>query len=114
MAGIKQVIARVKAWLSGSSDSPKADYLPPGLYHYQRQRAGERSRIHLRIDPDQHGLLLVNASRVLHLNPTAAYMAYMALEDLPSESAVNRLTQAYRVSESRAHNDYTQFVDELS
>ena len=113
MAGIDQLIARMKAWLSGVSDSPKADYLPPGLYHYQRQQAGERSRIHLRIDPDQHGLLLVNASRVLHLNPTAAYMAYLALEDMPSQRAVSRLTQAYMVSELQARNDYTQFVENL-
>ncbi len=113
MAGFKQLVSRAKAWISGAPDSPKADYLPPGLYHYQRQQAGERSRIHLRIDHDQNGMLLVNASRVLHLNPTAAYMAYLALEDMPAQHAVSRLTQAYMVSEIQARDDYTQFTADL-
>ena len=40
----------------------------------------EKSRIHLRLDPDGHGTLIVNANRILHLNPTAALMAYLILE----------------------------------
>jgi hypothetical protein len=43
-----------------------------GLYHYTRETADEKSRIHLRIDPDGTGTLIVNASSVMHLNPTAA------------------------------------------
>jgi radical SAM protein with 4Fe4S-binding SPASM domain len=113
MAVLNQWIARVQAWLAGASSVPRADYLPPGLYHYQRQQAGERSRIHLRIEPDQNGLLLVNASRVLHLNPTAAFMAYLALEGVPSQQAASRLTQAYTVSVPQALDDYTQFVGDL-
>ena len=40
----------------------------------------EKSRIHLRIDPDGTGTLIVNANRVMHLNPTAAFMAWLILE----------------------------------
>ncbi len=54
--------------------------LAPGLYHYSRIDHDEKSRIHLRLDPDGHGTLIVNANRILHLNPTAALMAYLALE----------------------------------
>jgi hypothetical protein len=54
----------------------------PILEHYERQRLGERSRIHLRIDGDGSGILLVNASRVMHLNPTAAFMAKLALREV--------------------------------
>jgi radical SAM protein with 4Fe4S-binding SPASM domain len=113
MADLKGWIERAKAWLGGASSSRRLDYLPPGLYHYQRQQAGERSRIHLRIDPDQNGLLLVNASRVVHLNPTATFMAYMALEGTSAQQAVNRLTQAYMVAAPQASTDYTQFVNDL-
>jgi radical SAM protein with 4Fe4S-binding SPASM domain len=89
----------------------------PGLYAYERRTADERSRIHLRIDPDGSGLLLVNASRVVHLNPTAALMARLALEDTPDEQAVQRVTRLYRVGRSQAQHDYAQIkaqIGELS
>ena len=44
--------------------------LKSGLYHYTRQDEDEKSRVHLRIDPDGVGTLIVNANRVMHLNPT--------------------------------------------
>ena len=50
-----------------------------GLYHYLRETADEKSRIHLRVDPDGTGTLIVNANSVMHLNPTAALMAYLIL-----------------------------------
>ena len=51
-----------------------------GLYHYRREGDDEKTRIHLRIDPDGRGLLIVNANRVVHLNPSAAAMTYFHLE----------------------------------
>ena len=47
--------------------------LSPGLHAYERRDgAGGRVRIHLRVEPDGRGLLVINASRMLHLNQTAA------------------------------------------
>ncbi|MBN1147210.1 MAG: PqqD family peptide modification chaperone [Anaerolineales bacterium] len=83
------------------------------LYHYERQGLGERSRVHLRVDPDGRGLLLVNASRVMHLNPTAAFMARLALEGTAAEQAVGRVVHRYQVSPQQALDDYTQFVEQL-
>lgn len=90
----------------------------PGLYHFERQSQGERSRIHLRIDHDQsgrpaHGTLLINASRVLHLNPTASVMAYLSLTDTPVPAAIRDLTHLFRVSQVQAKSDYAQFVEDL-
>ena len=42
-----------------------------------------KARLHLRLEEDGHGLLLVNASRVYHFNPSAACMTYLLLEKLP-------------------------------
>ena len=46
--------------------------LQPGIYHYL---ASDDSpipyRLHLRIEEDETGILIVNASTILHLNPTA-------------------------------------------
>jgi radical SAM protein with 4Fe4S-binding SPASM domain len=85
----------------------------PGLYHYTYEGQGERSRLHLRIDPDQSGLLLVNASRVIHLNPTAAILAYFALQKLPEEQAVKALRRAYSVSLQQARSDYNQISEQI-
>ena len=87
-----------------------------GLFHYLYQGTGEQSRVHLRIDPDGSGLLLVNANRVMHLNPTAAFMAHLALEKTPQAQAVHTLVKQYQVSNQQANHDYAQLkfqLDEL-
>lgn len=85
----------------------------PGLYGYTRQSQFERSRVHLRLDPDGNGLLLVNASRVMHLNPTAALMAYLYLECIPTDQALKSITRAYKVSMGQAQQDYGQITSQL-
>lgn len=83
------------------------------LYHYDRQSLGERSRVHLRVDADGSGLLLVNASRAMHLNPTATFMARLALEEVSSDQAVREITQLYDVPVQQALDDYTHFTTQL-
>jgi len=86
------------------SDSPS---LPaPGLYHYQRSESGGRSRTHLRLDSDGHGTLVVDAARILHLNPTAAQMAYLALEGVAPDHAARAIAREYRISQKQALEDF--------
>ena len=99
--------------LSLVSRGSQAGIPNPGLYHYLREAPGERSRIHLRLDPDGSGLLLVNASRVVHLNPTAARMAYLYLEEVPSEQALRLITRWYTVPASQAQRDYYQLAEQI-
>ncbi|MBN2548126.1 MAG: PqqD family peptide modification chaperone [Anaerolineales bacterium] len=113
---IEHIKTRVAGW---SRDSGSAAYGEPalaaaGLYHYIRENPGERSRIHLRVDPDGSGILLVNASRVMHLNPTAAFMARMALEELPEDDAVHLLMDRYQVDKPQAQRDYHTLVEQLN
>ncbi|HXD11995.1 MAG TPA: PqqD family peptide modification chaperone, partial [Anaerolineales bacterium] len=84
--------------------------LKSGLYHYVRETEREKSRIHLRIDPDGHGTLIVNANSVMHLNPTAAYMAWLTLEEKTEEAKVHALTARYSVSKKQAQNDLSAFL----
>ncbi len=93
----------------GSEIAPK-----PGLYHFDYQENNERSRIHLRIDPDGSGLLIVNASRVMHLNPTATHMAYLVLKKSPAEVALNSLKRSYAASADQLSTDYTQVTNQIS
>src|SRR5581483_10216263 len=81
-----------------------------GLYHYTRQDEHEKSRIHLRVDADGHGTLIVNASRVLHLNPTAMFMAWLTLERKTKEESVRALRSRYSVSRGQAESDLSSFL----
>jgi radical SAM protein with 4Fe4S-binding SPASM domain len=85
-----------------------------GLHHYVRETENEKSRIHLRLDDDGTGTLIVNASSVMHLNPTAALMAYLILEKVDEEQAVNTIHQKYRVNKSQVRADYSSFILHLS
>jgi len=87
---------------------------PAGLYHYARETESERSRIHLRIDPDGTGTLIVNANRVVHLNPTAALMAYLILEERQDEEIIANITGQYRVKRNQARDDLSSFQSRLS
>jgi radical SAM protein with 4Fe4S-binding SPASM domain len=86
----------------------------PVIFHYEWNREGEKSRIHLRLDPDGKGTLIVNANRIYHLNPTATLMAQFALAEQPARSAVRALRSAYKVSNEQAQADYANFSVELN
>ncbi len=88
---------------------------PPktGIYHYRREENGEKTRLHLRVDPDGQGLLIVNANQVVHLNPSAAQMAYFHLEGATPEMAARALQRAFNVPRAEAKKDYQSFTHQL-
>jgi len=85
-----------------------------GLYHYRLESNDEKSRVHLRLDPDGHGTLIVNANRIMHLNPTAALMAHLVLEKTPEQDAVRTVRKQYRVSASQARADLKSIQTQLA
>lgn len=104
----------MQSWLRREGHPAPTFDPAPGLYHYDRQTLGERSRIHLRVDADGSGLLLVNASRVMHLNPTAACMARLALEGWAPAQAESWLQKRFAATSAQIHQDYTHFVEQLN
>jgi radical SAM protein with 4Fe4S-binding SPASM domain len=84
---------------------PMDGVAPPGLHAYTQGVEGGQTRLHLRVEPSGHGLLLINANRALHLNPTAALLAWMILERIPIPACVRQLRRAYRVSKTQAKRD---------
>ncbi len=84
------------------------------LFHYQREQDGERSRLHLRLDADGHGTLIVNANRVLHLNPTAALMARLLLEGKGEKEIIKEISDSYQVDRSQLASDLSTFDLQLS
>lgn len=88
--------------------------LSAGLYHFTRETGQEKSRIHLRVDTDGTGTLIVNANRIMHLNPTAALMAYLILEEKQEKEIISFITKQYRVNTSQAITDLLAFRFQLS
>lgn len=86
----------------------------PRLYHYDRHAPGEHTRIHLRIDADGSGILLVNANRVVHLNPSAALMVHLWLDNYQPDEAARVVTRSYRISAGQALADYEQVSAQIS
>lgn len=84
-----------------------------GIFHYRREEEDEKSRLHLRIDPDGYGLLIINANRVVHLNPTATLMAYMHLEGNTPEVTGRSLEKQFRISKAEAQQDFQDFSLQL-
>jgi radical SAM protein with 4Fe4S-binding SPASM domain len=80
-----------------------------GLYHYRREEQDGKTRIHLRIDPDGSGLLILNANRVVHLNPSAAFLAYLHLEGNDPVQIGKAMQKQFRVTAAQAQQDYMDF-----
>ena len=85
-----------------------------GVYHYLRETPESKARLHLRLAADGHGVLMVNASRVYHLNPTAAWLAYLALEEVDRKEAVRLMTRRYAVKPDQAGQDYDAFMEQFT
>ena len=69
-------------------------------------RQGEQGniRLHLREQGDK-GILVINASRILNLNPTATFFAKRIIQGISDEKIVAELRSKYRVSRRQAMND---------
>ncbi len=88
--------------------------ISPGLHAYERRDgAGGRARVHLRVEPDGRGLLVINASRVLHLNQTAAEYARLVLEDVSEDAAAREIGRRYRVDARTARADFRRMQAQL-
>jgi len=59
--------------------------LRPGLLTYYLHPSGGTRRIHLRIDAGGSGVLFVDATDAIHLNPSAAMIVKFALDGLPQD-----------------------------
>jgi radical SAM protein with 4Fe4S-binding SPASM domain len=111
---LRNAIQSIQTGISGLRIGGSKASLKPGLCHYQRQSQNERSRIHLRIDPDESGILVVNATRILHLNLTAVWMAHLFLEQTPDQDAIKVLCDRFDITYAKAEKDYLEFCSQVA
>ncbi len=79
--------------------------IPKGLYSGRFEVEGSAFRAHLRIEEDGRGILSLNASRVLNLNPTAAEIVYHFIKGFKEEETITLMKKRYRVSRETLQND---------
>ncbi len=92
----------VRSDLSGFAAALRPHPAPKvGLHAYPVQAPGGSRRIHLRVEDDGSGLLLIDVTDAIHLNPTATLLAYYALEGVPRERAAAQLRLRFPRVEAR-------------
>ncbi len=101
----------IKKWLPKRSP---VEPLKPGTYHHQAEAdAPIPYRLHLRVEADGSGVMIVNAGTVLHLNPSATAHAFEMVRKLPAKQAARNIAARFRVSQARARNDYRALRDRI-
>ncbi len=105
MTSIREIIRRRFA---------AAKSLEPGIYHYQAPPFAEFPyRLHLRIESNGEGILIIDASTVLHLNQTATEYAYHLIMETKMDDVVRKMEQRYEISKDRIQKDFQDFKDRI-
>lgn len=83
-----------------------------GLYSGTVEVEGRTHRVHLRVNPGGGAVLTLDASRILHLNASAAEMVKHLLDGLGEEEAVAAMAKRYRgVTREQLHEDIHRIFD---
>ncbi len=91
----------------------KVQPLPTGMHHLQGTQNERPYRVHLRLQEDGSGILVLNASTILQLNPTAAEYAYHFIKGTEPEEAAKQIAARYRISKGMALEDFNDFLDRI-
>ena len=91
------------------------DPLPPGIHHFQAPPDADFPyRLHLRIEQNGEGVLILNAATILHLNQTAAEYAYHLIQGDNDEDTAAQIAKRFQINKKKALEDYLNLKDRLS
>ena len=88
--------------------------IKPGTREYKRAEGEYKNRIHLRLEKDGYGVLLINANQLYHFNPSAALMAFLILEEVDENVIIKQLRSTFNVNKKQALADFTQFKTDFN
>jgi len=91
----------------------KVQPLPAGIHHLQATEDEKPYRLHLRLNNDGSGLLILNAATVLQLNPTAAEYAFHFIKGTEPEEAAKQIAKRYQVDKNTAMADFENFANQI-
>ncbi|HET6445815.1 MAG TPA: radical SAM protein [candidate division Zixibacteria bacterium] len=101
---VRPVLTRLRDQMSKSwgenlpglkSATPSLGLDGPRLYHYDVGEDGFKRRVHLRVGADKSAVVFVDVTDVIHLNPSAAEITWMALEGVSIDVARSRLFRRF-------------------
>jgi radical SAM protein with 4Fe4S-binding SPASM domain len=102
------IIDRVKHWFEPHQP------LASGIYSYQTPPDADRQfRLHLRVEKDGHGVLLINAAKMLHLNQTATELASLILQDKTTEEAAQEMARRYDINRETLQADFEELRETI-
>lgn len=86
----------------------------PGIYHWMTPPDAEpQIRLHLRVEPDGDGVLVINAAVVAHLNQSATAHVLHIIQDASMEEAARAIADRYRVNQQQALQDHEKIRDQV-
>ena len=92
-----------------------AQPLPAGMYQYQApQDDPQNYRLHLRLEPGGNGMLVINASTILHLNQTASELAYHLVHNTNEGTVARLIANRYKVSPQQALYDFRDLKETIN
>ncbi len=88
--------------------------IPAGVYHYQAPEGARLPyKLHLRVEADGTGILILNAATVLHLNQTAAEYIYYLMKDKPVDEIVPLIAERYDVDLEQSRKDLDDLLAQI-
>ena len=88
--------------------------IPAGMVQYQAPADSDLPyKLHLRVEEDGSGILIINASTVLHLNQTAAELAYYLIQGKTDEKIIALISERYDVDAGQASDDLADFTGRI-
>lgn len=92
-----------------------AQPLPAGTYSYQAPPDAQVPyRMFLRIEKDGQGIMILNASTVLHLNQTATELIYYLIQSKSEAEIAQVISERYQVPVEEALKDYQDLQERLN
>jgi radical SAM protein with 4Fe4S-binding SPASM domain len=91
----------------------KARPLEKGIYSARIDEPEGNYRLHLRVEEGGRGVLVINASRILHMNQTATEYAKMIVDGLDVDEATRLMRSRYRVKLDTARRDFQKIQDTI-
>jgi hypothetical protein len=87
--------------------------LPEGMHQMQSATDDKPYRLHLRLQKDGSGILVLNAATVMQLNPTAAEYAFHFIKGTERAEAAKQISKRYRVNQKTALADFDSFAERI-
>lgn len=108
MGAIMNIIEKLRAIF----ENPKP--IPQGFYTYHTpENKTPQYRLHLRVEPDGEGVLIVNASTILHLNQTATEMVYNLINGKSDQENARLVASHFKVDPQTCLTDVTLLHHQL-